>query len=555
MKVTADRWGYLTNLIGACLLERPERCAEIAADDLAPGPTRSLIALIRRRHEAGLAADDGALRRLAEVEELGATLVTDLVELPYMQAHLPRYVAETSDLAARDRLRRALDADADLDHLARILEGRTGPGVLAGVWEPMAITAGIDLGGAPPSPELLGLAYLGKLLLLSGAPEAAKTWLALAIIRAAVEAGGQALIIDTDGTGQRDIAERLIALGLEPGQLDRIAYSDNPVELFGTPQASERTAGWVAVAAGEGPVVVVIDSANPTITALGFKVDEAGVSEVEARMFAPLKRAGACVVLIDHVAIHAAKDSPYSIGSQRKHAAADVHLRMVAAGPALMRGGPPAPFLITGMKDRPGGLERRGTNRHVGKVTFTPGPDGAVSVEVDLSPPTPREQRAVWRPTVLMERLSRWAQLQPGTFSKRDADASVTGKGDGLRHAIDVLLSEGYLTADGGRYRHALPYRQEDDPEAQNGRDAQGGASPGASPPDPAMNGAAGASPRPAGPHAGSEGASHPQGRARLAAVGGGASPASPPLQGDAGRASGDDTPDWRAMLPEGVMP
>lgn len=428
---------------------------------------------------------------------------------------------------------------APLPPVARLgvsVPGQNGPGPPDAVrpWSPASILDGVDLDAPPPAPELLGLIYPGKFHLVSGRPETAKTWFALAVVDETMRAGGAALVLDTDGGGQRDLAMRLVVdFGLDPDLARQVGYSDDPREWFGTDAAREDVTGWCERMAERGPVVVVIDTLNPTIAALGHKLDEVGMVALEAAVIAPLKRAGAAVIGPDHVAIHAAADSPYSIGTQRKHGAADVHLRLTQTGAALMRGGPPATFVIAGMKDKPGGIERRGTSRHVGKVTFTPGPAGSgVTYDVDLSPPSAQEARAIFRPTWLMERVSTWAAVQPGTFSKRDVDAEVKGKAQPLRTAVDVLLTEGYLVPEGDRYRHALRYVQADDPEAENGRDAPPPASPGASPGRGGTNRAEGASPRPADNHAGSQGASHPRGRARPETGGGGASPASPPSKG-----------------------
>ena len=199
------------------------------------------------------------------------------------------------------------------------------------------------------------------------------------------------------------------------------------------------------------------------------------MAAVEAAVIAPIKRAGGTPVLIDHVAMRAAQNSPYSISSQRKHAASDVHLRLEASGPPLTRGGAPASFTLTGQKDRPGGIERRGKTRHVGKVTFTPQPDGAVDWRVDLSAPSVNEEQAQLRPTGLMERVSQWTMGQPGLFSKRDVNENVKGNASDMRKAVDVLVGEGYL-ADLGKgpsqksFQHLRVYREADDPGAVAGQ-------------------------------------------------------------------------------------
>lgn len=367
-----------------------------------------------------------------------------------------------------DAADRALEpADGGLKERLRRIKEEAGltVGAPSDDWRPRSVLDGIDLDTPPPRPDLLGIAYSGKTHLVSGRPEAAKTWTAQVIGCEAIRLGGTVLILDTDGTGQRDIADRFLDLGLDRGALADVAYSDDPRELF-NPATTPAVEAWIAEHAARGPVVVVIDSANPTLAALGFRLDEEGVTQLEAAVINPIKRAGGTIILIDHVAIHADRDSPYSIGTQRKHAAADVHLRLDSIGEPLTRGGNPAPFAIRGMKDRPGGLTRHGNDKHMGRITFTPNDNGAIAHTITLGPPTAHDERATWRPTVLMERISRWAELQPGAFSKRDAEKDVPGKGPALRAAVDALYSEGYLKAAGQRWQHARPYREQDDPEA-----------------------------------------------------------------------------------------
>ncbi|MFP5450374.1 MAG: AAA family ATPase, partial [Thermoleophilia bacterium] len=359
------------------------------------------------------------------------------------------------------RARSSLNGAATSDYMREAAAAAT-----VGPWTPPSILDGVDLDAPPPAPEILGLIYPEKLHLVSGRPEAAKTWLALALGVEATRNGGALLIIDTDGTGQRDLAHRLRGLGLDSDALADVAYTDSPREVFAA-ENLPGLQGWIRERATRGPVIVVIDSANPTLAALSYRLDEEGMSQLEAAAIKPLKAAGATVLLIDHIAIHADRDSPYSIGTQRKHAAADVHLRLDSIGEPLTRGGQPSTFAIRGMKDRPGGIERHGQQRHVGRVTFTPGPGGAVSYSIELGPPTAGEQRATWRPTRLMERVSAWAANQPGAFSKRTAESEVSGKGEAIRAAIDALYAEGYLTASGDKWKHAQTYREADDPEAE----------------------------------------------------------------------------------------
>lgn len=51
---------------------------------------------------------------------------------------------------------------------------------------------------------------------------------------------------------------------------------------------------------------------------------------------------------------------------------------------------------------------------------------------------------ASFRPTALMERMSRELEIHPG-LSKRSIEAAVRGKSSGIRLAIEVLEAEKHL--------------------------------------------------------------------------------------------------------------
>src|SRR4249920_3230381 len=85
-----------------------------------------------------------------------------------------------------------------------------------------------------------------------------KTWLALAAVVEAMRAGGAAIVLDTDGGGQRDLAMRLVVdFGLEPELAWRVGYSDDPHEWFGTDAARALVVGRCARMAELGPVICV----------------------------------------------------------------------------------------------------------------------------------------------------------------------------------------------------------------------------------------------------------------------------------------------------------
>ena len=78
--------------------------------DLAPGPARDLVALVKRRMAQGLPADYAASTGLPEVEELGGlVLIADLLDEGALPSALPRYLTKARWEAVRAELQAHLD--------------------------------------------------------------------------------------------------------------------------------------------------------------------------------------------------------------------------------------------------------------------------------------------------------------------------------------------------------------------------------------------------------------------------------------------------------------
>ena len=75
-----------------------------------------------------------------------------------------------------------------------------------------------------------------------------------------------------------------------------------------------------------------------------------------------------------------------------------------------------------------------------------------------------------FRPTTLMERVSRHVEAHPRECTKDALAKEVTGKNTSLRLALDILADDGFLTVEPGKrsgsrvYTSVQPYREADDP-------------------------------------------------------------------------------------------
>lgn len=159
-------------------------------------------------------------------------------------------------------------------------------------WAPVDVATAADT--PPPNPNFHhNVIYPDGRHLISGEPEAMKSWFALTAIRPVINAGGTALIINTDGTPTWDIAQRLQALGHTEQELrDRIAL----VTPTDPPTTDE-----VQALVNRGDTLIIIDALDPTGHLLGADTNTSeGIQRVVRTLIDPFH--GRCVLIIDHVA-------------------------------------------------------------------------------------------------------------------------------------------------------------------------------------------------------------------------------------------------------------
>jgi hypothetical protein len=84
---------------------------------------------------------------------------------------------------------------------------------------------------------------------------------------------------------------------------------------------------------------------------------------------------------------------------------------------------------------------------------------------------TAADQASGFRPTNIMEKVSRTVEQKPG-LSKSAIRAAVGGKAENVDLALELLIAEGYIEAQrhGQAHRHesAKPYREADDPSTES---------------------------------------------------------------------------------------
>lgn len=320
-------------------------------------------------------------------------------------------------------------------------------------WQPLDI---VGLAANPPAPpEIGGLIYRARRVLLSGELESLKTWASLVLTKAEFDAGYPVAWADLDAMGSGEILDRLRALGVADETISRQFLYFEPTETL----KQGRLGDVCALIRERGVRYFPIDSFNPMLNLHGL--DPQSTSDVETfwrEIATPITEAGAAPTLLDHVPKNPTGRGKYAYGSERKATGAIVHIGFQLL--ETLKRGATGRTLLTTHKDRPGYLPRP----TIGRLVFvSDGEHVTYELEQDRS-----RAGGQFRPTVLMERASRRVEEETEARSQTWIEKNVTGNGPALREAVAILVDEGYFTktetSTGFKFTSVRPYREADDP-------------------------------------------------------------------------------------------
>jgi hypothetical protein len=300
-----------------------------------------------------------------------------------------------------------------------------------------------------------GLFYPGALHDLHGEPGTAKTWLVLHAGAETLRTGGAFAFLDYEGTAQTFV-ERLRCLKVRGDVIadeSRVAYHNLP----------GKTNPQTVAALGEqftdmGVTFVGLDAMLPALIRNGYddnsNADVAAFYETFAR---PLTVNGAALVCIDHMT----KDSTTRVrgarGAGAKLQLVDVSysVKTVKAFSRDLAGS----VKLSCAKDRFGTFS---IGEPVAEVHVVPNLD---MVGIDLRAPEPRDPTAPFRPTHIMESVSR-ALEEHGELNTRALRTAANGRTEIQPLAVELLINEGYVTRvqEGRevRYRSVRPFRADE---------------------------------------------------------------------------------------------
>jgi len=309
-------------------------------------------------------------------------------------------------------------------------------------WEPRdvaTIYAGLlDGTFLPEQPEHLHvdgampLLYPGRVHSIFGEPGGGKTWIAYVAVAERLVAGDEVLFIDWEDSA-RGAAQRLVQLGVTAEQLERFEYRSPSSGLpIGWRHLEPHITRWA---------LVVIDSTGESMAASGIDPNADGQVAAWVAYAKMLARGGATVLLVDHVAKNV-ENREMEIGSQRKQAAitgASYRCDTVIS-PAKGRDGR---LKLVTRKDRLGNRPKGATAAEV-EIRDTAG--GGVEITLSV-PESATSVDGKFRPTHLMERISRWLELHPGA-TQNTIRKEVSGNAKAKVSALDCLVDEGWVRVD-----------------------------------------------------------------------------------------------------------
>lgn len=347
----------------------------------------------------------------------------------------------------------------------RALDGADADGRPGDSWRPLNLAAVVEglIAGTIDRPEpSVGQLSDGRHLFyqpgvngIAGGPGAGKSLAVQAVTVQHLRDGGHVLWVDHEDHEISTVA-RLLDLGGDGGHIvERFHYlhPDTGYSVAAEAALADALAGYDNLER----FLAVVDSVGESLALDGYNGnDDPDVTAWFARLPKQLANRGACVVVIDHIVKAVDTDGLWPIGSQRK-------LASITGAQYMLQ--PAKPFT----KDMAGSArlvcakDRHGHHARGARVAdFNVEPDaGRINATFVASAPG-----SEFRPTFLMERISRYLEINPGATTRRIRD-DVAGNHAAKAAALQLLVAEGHVEVVkvGQSHQHKIstPYRETDE--------------------------------------------------------------------------------------------
>lgn len=302
------------------------------------------------------------------------------------------------------------------------------------------------------------LLYAGELHSFAAEPESGKSWMLQAEAARLLQDGQQVAYLDFEDS-PANVIGRLLALGTDPARI-----------LAGfvlvRPENALAPGGLSDLLEGRKFALAVIDGVTEAMGLFGLEIaSNDDIAKFRKQLARPLAANGAAVVEIDHVVKNAEARGRFALGGGHKLAGVAVAYSVTAIErPSRTREGL---LKVTVEKDRHGRVrEHEDRAKVIALARITPADNGK-TVTVGLEPPDSTGDAGEFRPTRLMERVSRFLESWQDPASKNTIEREVTGKAKFIRDALEVLVNEGYVgrerTPTGIVHLSTKPYREADE--------------------------------------------------------------------------------------------
>ena len=333
-------------------------------------------------------------------------------------------------------------------------------------WSPASIQQVLNDDYSPLEPSILRrtdglhLFYAGLTHDLHGESESGKSWLAQCAVSEVLKSGERALYLDFESDA-RSVALRLRSLGV-PVEVLADASQFAYIRPDTAPLAEVDKAAFEGIFSGNWKVAI-IDGVTNAMTLLGLDgINNRDVSKFHAMLTEHLAiRTGAAVIQVDHVP-KSSEARRGSIGSVHKLNAITGASYLVSVKQPLAPGSVGV-IEVRVSKDRPGAIRarsgpvRKGDQTQLASLVHADGT--GQNITFTLNPPDQSlGTDSNWRPTALMEAISRSLEEQNEAVSQRTIRTSVKGKAETQATALEFLLKEGYISESPGP-RGAKLYR------------------------------------------------------------------------------------------------
>jgi hypothetical protein len=284
------------------------------------------------------------------------------------------------------------------------------------------------------------LFYPGRVNGLHGPMGEGKTHVGMYAMKQQIEAGEHVILVDLEDD-EAGAVGRLLEIGVAPDVIIERFHYVSPTERYG----DEARQYLFDLINKYRPALVIVDSTGEALSLDGINAnDDSPVAAWFRKLPRAIARTGAAVICIDHVVKSKENRGLNPIGSQRKLAAITGAAYMVEAVREFGLG-QHGTAKLTVAKDRCGTFVRNTV-----AATFSLDATAEPSLAT-LDPPDTTGAAArgggPWRPTILMERASRWLEYNPGA-NKTDFLAAIGSKAEHARQAVAALIDDDYVKAE-----------------------------------------------------------------------------------------------------------